>query len=267
MLFVSIHSDHGAWHPLHHPQEGTIDECGTGDGRGYTVNIPVPSGMGDDGYVYVFDALVEPIVAQFDPDVILVSAGYVSLLYDENGVFHCSSPLYHIGGAVYRVTSMLVWGDSVALWDRYSTSSFWDRIEEYDVTSATLSGVVIDWLNERPVAPDDHETTLYKVDLQPLPGHLKALCRRFRFDLLTSSFGQTESGLSIMGAIRPTPGETRTPASLVRGKGPDEVVAALEEWVVPIVREPLAERWLGRARESNVRSGAAGRTERAGRGR
>jgi acetoin utilization deacetylase AcuC-like enzyme len=75
VLFVSIHNEHGAWHPEYHPQTGGLEEVGFGDGEGYTVNIPVPPGTGDQGYESVFEQLVEPIVTEFDPDLIVYSAG------------------------------------------------------------------------------------------------------------------------------------------------------------------------------------------------
>ena len=75
VLFVSLHNDFGAWDPETHPQTGGLEEVGVGDGEGYTVNVPLPPGTGDAGYGYAFERLVEPVVAAFDPDLLLVSAG------------------------------------------------------------------------------------------------------------------------------------------------------------------------------------------------
>ncbi|WP_255170969.1 class II histone deacetylase [Natrononativus amylolyticus] len=75
VLLVSIHNDHGAWDPTYHPQTGGLEEVGVADGEGFTVNVPVPPGTGDDGYERVFDRLVEPIVAEYDPDLLVYSAG------------------------------------------------------------------------------------------------------------------------------------------------------------------------------------------------
>jgi acetoin utilization deacetylase AcuC-like enzyme len=75
VLVVSVHNDHGPWDPETHPQTGRPDERGVGPGEGYTVNVPVPPGTGDEGYGYVFDRLVAPAVDAFDPDLLLVSAG------------------------------------------------------------------------------------------------------------------------------------------------------------------------------------------------
>jgi acetoin utilization deacetylase AcuC-like enzyme len=75
VLVVNVHNDHGAWDPDTHPQTGRPDERGVGAGEGYTINAPVPPGTGDEGYAHVFDRLVAPAVDDFDPDLVLVSAG------------------------------------------------------------------------------------------------------------------------------------------------------------------------------------------------
>lgn len=70
VLYVSTHQ-----HPLY-PGTGAADECGVADGVGHTVNVPMPAGCGDDEYIDVFDRLVVPIARQFDPQFVLVSAGF-----------------------------------------------------------------------------------------------------------------------------------------------------------------------------------------------
>ena len=74
VLAVSLHNDFGSWGP-HHPQTGGVEEVGEGDGVGYTVNVPLPPGTGDAGYAHAFDVVVEPVVTEYDPDLLLVSAG------------------------------------------------------------------------------------------------------------------------------------------------------------------------------------------------
>ena len=74
VLVVSLHNDFGAWGP-NHPQTNSLEEQGTGAGEGYSVNVPLPPGTGDSGYGFAFDELVEPVVDEFAPDLLLVSAG------------------------------------------------------------------------------------------------------------------------------------------------------------------------------------------------
>ena len=84
VLLVSLHNDFGSWGPAH-PQTSRLDERGEGDGEGYTVNVPLPPGTGDEGYARAFDRVVEPAVEAFDPDLLLVSAGQDGAQMDPNG--------------------------------------------------------------------------------------------------------------------------------------------------------------------------------------
>jgi len=59
-----------------YPGTGAIEEVGGGDGRGFTVNVPWPGGMGDAEYLTAFDRVLLPIAHAFDPELVLVSAGY-----------------------------------------------------------------------------------------------------------------------------------------------------------------------------------------------
>jgi acetoin utilization deacetylase AcuC-like enzyme len=70
VLYVSSH----AW-PFY-PGTGGLDEVGDGEGRGFTVNLPLPQGMGDAEYGLLYRRIVEPIGRSFDPELVLVSAGY-----------------------------------------------------------------------------------------------------------------------------------------------------------------------------------------------
>lgn len=70
VLFVSCHQ----W-PLY-PGTGAADEVGTGAGIGTTVNLPVPPGTAGDDYRYAMDSLVVPVVENFKPDWLLISAGF-----------------------------------------------------------------------------------------------------------------------------------------------------------------------------------------------
>lgn len=69
VLFTSIHQ-----RPLY-PGSGGIEELGEGPGLGYTVNMPVPPGTGDESYHYLFDTVIAPLAEEFSPDLIAISAG------------------------------------------------------------------------------------------------------------------------------------------------------------------------------------------------
>ncbi|MEW6283568.1 MAG: histone deacetylase [Candidatus Eremiobacterota bacterium] len=59
-----------------YPGTGHLDERGDGPGAGLTWNLPLPAGMGDAEYLFAMDRLVDPVLQRYDPDVILVSAGF-----------------------------------------------------------------------------------------------------------------------------------------------------------------------------------------------
>lgn len=70
VLFVSLHQQN--WFP---GDSGILQQVGQAQGRGYTVNIPLPPGTGDRGYYAALEQLVIPIGRQFRPQLLLIVAG------------------------------------------------------------------------------------------------------------------------------------------------------------------------------------------------
>jgi acetoin utilization deacetylase AcuC-like enzyme len=70
VLYVSSHT-----YPFY-PGTGHWRELGAGAGKGTTLNIPLPPYTGDIAFVRVYEELVLRAVRRFDPQLILVSAGY-----------------------------------------------------------------------------------------------------------------------------------------------------------------------------------------------
>lgn len=70
VLFISIHQ-----YPFY-PGSGALDEIGEDEGRGATINIPLPAGHGDASYRALFADVVRPAIERFDPDLMLISAGF-----------------------------------------------------------------------------------------------------------------------------------------------------------------------------------------------
>jgi acetoin utilization deacetylase AcuC-like enzyme len=60
----------------HYPGTGRWSEIGHGDGEGFTINIPLSPGKTDSDYLYIFDKILSPVAEKFQPDFILVSAGF-----------------------------------------------------------------------------------------------------------------------------------------------------------------------------------------------
>ncbi|HTX45558.1 MAG TPA: histone deacetylase [Solirubrobacteraceae bacterium] len=78
VLFVSIHQS-----PLW-PGSGGVAELGDGEGRGFTVNLPVPPGSGDREFVSLVRDVAVPLLGLYEPGLVLISAGYDA---------HASDPL------------------------------------------------------------------------------------------------------------------------------------------------------------------------------
>jgi acetoin utilization deacetylase AcuC-like enzyme len=69
-LFISIHQS-----PLY-PGTGPAADIGSGEGAGFTVNLPVSPGSGDDVFTSLVDFVAMPLARAFEPQLVLVSAGF-----------------------------------------------------------------------------------------------------------------------------------------------------------------------------------------------
>jgi len=70
VLYLSAHQS-----PFY-PGTGWVDEVGEGEGTGLTVNVPLPAGSGEDVYAAAFAGVFLPVLREFAPALILISAGY-----------------------------------------------------------------------------------------------------------------------------------------------------------------------------------------------
>src|SRR3954464_1812297 len=70
VLYVSTHQ-----FPFY-PGTGAADEIGTGQGEGYTVNVPLEAGATDQDFFAVHAGVIEPILEQFEAELVLISAGF-----------------------------------------------------------------------------------------------------------------------------------------------------------------------------------------------
>jgi acetoin utilization deacetylase AcuC-like enzyme len=70
VLFISTHQ-----YPFY-PGTGAATEIGSGPGAGFTVNVAMEGGATDGDYQRVFEAIVAPVLREFRPDLVLVSAGF-----------------------------------------------------------------------------------------------------------------------------------------------------------------------------------------------
>jgi acetoin utilization deacetylase AcuC-like enzyme len=69
----------------YYPGTGSLNEIGKGDGTGYTVNVPLPPGRGDGDYMSIFQEILVPIAEAYEPEMVLVSAGFDTHFNDPLG--------------------------------------------------------------------------------------------------------------------------------------------------------------------------------------
>jgi acetoin utilization deacetylase AcuC-like enzyme len=79
-----------------YPGTGALVELGEGEGTGYTVNLPLPAAVGDPTVLAGFEATLLQIAEAFDPQLILVSAGFDAHLFDPLGGLRMSEAGYGV---------------------------------------------------------------------------------------------------------------------------------------------------------------------------
>lgn len=88
VLYISTHQ-YGIY-----PGTGAAEDVGKGEGRGFNVNIPFTAGCGDTSFSLAYDEIVEPVVREYKPDLILVSLGMDAHYRDPLTGLSLSSPGY-----------------------------------------------------------------------------------------------------------------------------------------------------------------------------
>lgn len=71
VLFIDIHQDPKTIYP----GTGFASEIGDGEGKGFTVNLPLPPSTGNEAYHYIFEKLIFPLAEEFKPEVIMRYGG------------------------------------------------------------------------------------------------------------------------------------------------------------------------------------------------
>ncbi len=113
VCFVSFHLS------PHYPGTGAAGERGAGAGEGATVNVPLAHGFGRDEYLAVFEETVREVASSFEPELVLVSAGFDCLAGDPLGglllepadLFTMTKVLMDVaGGAEGRLVHLLEGG-------------------------------------------------------------------------------------------------------------------------------------------------------------
>ena len=92
--YISIHE-----HPsFSYPGTGYGDEHGMGDGKGSIVNLPLQPGAGDKQVLDLIDTIIPVKLADWNPEVIIVSAGFDAHIADDMSGLQYSTELYYLIG-------------------------------------------------------------------------------------------------------------------------------------------------------------------------
>jgi histone deacetylase 1/2 len=103
------------------PGTGDIKDCGTGEGRYHSLNIPLKSGMTDECYEHIFKPIMREVMYHYQPNAIVCQCGSDSLAHDKLGKFNLTTrghgdcvtfmktfglPMIVLGGGGYTVSNV-----------------------------------------------------------------------------------------------------------------------------------------------------------------
>ncbi len=164
VMTVSFHESGNTLFPF---VSGFEDEIGAGEGRGFSVNVPLPQDTYDEIYLHAFREIARPLMGAFDPDVIVMELGMDGLANDPlahlsltnnayakvvESVMACGKPIVAIGGGGYHP------GNTARAW-ALMWCVFCGEQDNRDM-SLGLGGVMLestDWLaglRDRELIPD-----------------------------------------------------------------------------------------------------------------
>ena len=100
VLFIDLHQDPRTIYP----GTGFASDTGSGEGRGFTINVPMPVYAGYDSYQLVFEEIVEPLAEEFQPQIIIRNGG--SDPHFNDGLTHLGLPVSGFSMIGQRVKEM-----------------------------------------------------------------------------------------------------------------------------------------------------------------
>jgi acetoin utilization protein AcuC len=151
VLFISIHETGRALYPW----SGSETEIGEGEGRGFTINVPLEPGTDDEVYDFVFNSVVPPLVTSFSPDLIVAELGADTLISDPLTHLKLTNNGYQnaLKGIVALCPKILGLGGGG--YDLYRTSRCWtlawsilNHVEPVDEFAGLVGGMMFGPENE-----------------------------------------------------------------------------------------------------------------------
>ena len=115
-------------------------------------------------------------------------------------------PLFHINAQMSVYSALLV-GASVRVEQRFSASSWLERVLACKATHTTLLGVMLGFILKQPARPEDADTLLRRVWSVPCPPDLASVfLDRFGLEEVVTSYGSTEVGMIARRTLDAPPG-------------------------------------------------------------
>lgn len=141
VLFISSHQE-GTF-----PGTGKITDMGLGSGLSTTINIPLPGDAGDSSAREVWEQVMGPALEKFQPECIIVSAGYDAHLLDPlGGLQYRSSTYYHLTSYIVEASKRLCHGRCIfVLEGGYHLDALGESVA--NTVSAMLGGPIVDPLS------------------------------------------------------------------------------------------------------------------------
>lgn len=167
VLFISIHQEN-----TFPKNRGGITYTGEGEGEGFNVNIELPAGTGNEGYRYTFEQVVEPIIDQFQPEFIFISAGQDPSRFDPLGrMLVTASGFYDMALSIKRLAEKHCNGRLVACHEGgYSTAYVpFCTLRVLEALSGKTSGIADPFdlgYHEGPLYPNQIEAVDKVVNIQ-----------------------------------------------------------------------------------------------------
>jgi len=108
ILTISLHRYGGGFLGRFYPGTGGVEEVGEGEGKGYSVNVPLPMGTFDEAYLEAFNEIVPPLIEEYEPEILLNQFGVdthyqdplVGLSLTTKAYVEVSSTLHHLAHEV-----------------------------------------------------------------------------------------------------------------------------------------------------------------------
>ncbi|MBN2160723.1 MAG: acetoin utilization protein AcuC [Spirochaetes bacterium] len=180
VLCVSIHESGMSIYPW----SGFVEDIGEGEGRGYTVNIPIMEASDDEVYLYAFESVVPPILQAFRPDIVVAVIGADTHREDLLGHLNLTSIGYERTVRTINALSPRLLLTGGGGYNMYKTASLWTLawaavcgLEPVDAYAGLIGGMMY--------GPESQSGTLRD---QPylVSGNTKDRCFEYARDMVAS---------------------------------------------------------------------------------